>query len=308
MVLLKKGEISVIIPTLNEEEGLGSTIDSIPKEIENIPVNIYVIDGCSKDRTIEIAKSKGVIVFNQKTKGKGAAILEFINQIPGSIIVLVDGDATYEGSELQTLVLPIINDEKDMVVSTRFDKMETGAMSGFNKTGNLMFRKLLSIYGIKIMDMLSGYRAFKKEMFLDLSLDNVSFEIETYLTSEAIRHKWRILEIPLPYYKRKGLTKLNPIRDGWLILRAITTMLIRLKPVQFFSSISALMIIASIYPTALVIYEKLTYGEILHQPSVVLSAFLIIMAVQFFFFGVMMQVQLNTMDHIERLLINHKKD
>ncbi|MBI2079684.1 glycosyltransferase [Candidatus Micrarchaeota archaeon] len=288
--------VAVVIPTLNEEQGIEVTINSIPKEVSNLPVFIYVIDGGSTDKTIEITKKTGVTTFHQTTRGKGAAILEFIGQIEPEIIVLIDGDSTYEGKELQKLVGPILEEKADMVVSTRFEKMESGAMSSFNKFGNWIFRTILGTYGIKIEDMLSGYRSFRKSKFLELALGNVSFEIETYLTSEAIRHRWKILEIPLPYYKRKGKTKLNPIRDGWLILRAIVTMLIRLKPVPFFSSISILLLLLSIYPTALVTYEKFVFGEIEHQPSVVLAAFLIIMAVQFFFFGVMMHLQLSSMD------------
>ncbi|MBI5051597.1 glycosyltransferase, partial [Candidatus Micrarchaeota archaeon] len=244
----------------------------------------------------------GANIFYQETKGKGSAILENIHQIPAEVVVLIDGDGTYEGPALEQLVEPILKLRADMVVSTRFEKMEPGAMSPFNKFGNWTFRTILGTYGIKIQDMLSGYRSFRKSKFMDLALDNVSFEIETYLTSEALRHKWRILEIPLPYYRRKGKTKLNPLRDGWLILRAIVTMLIRLKPLPFFSSLSAVLLLLSIYPSALVIYEKIAFGEIEHQASVTLAAFLILTAAQFFFFGVRMQLQLASMDHLERLI------
>src|SRR5437867_13251114 len=90
--------VSVIIPTLNEEEGIKQTISAIPKEKlsdQGYDLQILVVDGCSTDLTRDVAESLGANVISEKRKGYGRAYKTGFREARGDIIVTLDGDGTY---------------------------------------------------------------------------------------------------------------------------------------------------------------------------------------------------------------------
>lgn len=281
-----KKEICVVIPTLNEENGIVDTIRKIPKKIGDWPVNILVIDGHSKDKTIELAKKEGAKVATQRGKGKGIAMIEAINMVDSEILVYVDGDNTYDVANLEKLAMPIIKDEYDMVVASRIEDMEKGAITSFNKLGNIFFNLVTRlVYRENIRDMLSGFRAIRTERLRGLSLTSIGFEIETELTVQALENNYRIKEIPLHYKRRSGNTKLNPIRDGYYILRTLLFMIWGTKPLRFFGFIG---------------FISLASGLIVAlRASLLLGGFLVILGVQLISFGVLADMNLKNNKRLE---------
>ncbi len=295
-----KDDIYVIIPTLNEEKGIKKVIDKIPKKIENKSVSILVIDANSTDNTVKIAKKCGAKVIMQEGVGKGSAIQEALEKIDSKVVVIIDGDDTYSAEKMSKLVKPILDNKADMVVGTRLKYREKGSISRFNIIGNKIFSFFVKkLFKKEITDMLSGYRAFSKKKLDKIILLSNKFEIETELTIEAIRNNFRILEVPIFYKKRAGKTKLHPVRDGLLIFKTIISLLRDTKPMYFFGILGGLFLLVSLWPLSLILYEKIVYGHVIHMPSVVLAAFLILLGIQIIILGLLADMNLKNNKRME---------
>lgn len=204
-------EVSVIIPTKDEEKAIAQVIHDIPKEYE-----IIVIDK-SKDRTAEIAKKEGAKVIIQKTDGKGNAMKEAAKAAKGDIIVFVDGDGTYDIPSIKKLVSKI--NGADAVYGVRIP--EKGAMSLSHKFGNFMLKSLATVMYQKTSDLLTGFIAIKKDVFNSLNLESEGFAVETELFIKLSKNDYKIAEVNTPYYKRIGESVLNTFGDGWVVLKTL---------------------------------------------------------------------------------------
>lgn len=288
--------VCILIPTLNEEENIGEVIDGFIKEGFN---NILVIDGNSVDNTREVAKSKGAKVIVQSGKGKGQAIKEAFNIIDDDIVVIVDGDGTYLPSEAKYLIKPIKNDLADHVVGNRFAKFEKGAFTRLNLIGNKILNLFFRLsYGVELHDILSGYRALKREVYKSVELRKTGFEVETELTVETLAKGFRILEVPITYKKRGGKTKLNPIKDGFKIASTIYDLIKRYSPARYFYFMGTVLILAGFL---IGIYVTLDwFKHITHSLLAVLTALLIISGLQILIFGMISEFVVKTNAEIRR--------
>lgn len=302
-----KTQVCVLIPTLNEGEGIAQVVSQVPKRICGMKTTVVVIDANSKDGTAENARKAGATVLMQKTKGKGAALQEALRQIECKILVLVDGDGTYDIESMDELVKPIADNQADMVVGTRTQR-SSGSITPFNTIGNTVFNTLTSLfYGKKINDMLSGYRAIRMEDMRSMNLVAKHFEVETEITIEALNNNLRILEKPMLYKNRVGKTKLHPIRDGLRIFKTLLLLTRDTKPLYFFGIISFAFFLVSLWPVSLVISEKLATGNVQHIASVILAAFLLLLSVQTFMFGLLADMILSQNQRTQALLKREKK-
>jgi dolichol-phosphate hexosyltransferase len=287
-----KLKVQVIIPTLNEEHTIKQTIDDIrscvtsQKQRTCMDLSILVIDGGSTDPTIDICFSENVKTIKQKGKGKGSAMRQAVERLSpdaADVVLFIDGDDTYCPSELGKLVEPLITDEADMVVGSRFlGTKEKRSISTLNIIGNKIFNKTINFsMGSSITDSLSGFRAFNMKVLKELVLFSDSFEIEVEMTVEALSKGYRVLEVPIHYKARRKQsdTKLNPINDGIKIARTLIFILMNVNPLKFFGILSLGFFGVSLWPISQVLYEKMFHGQIVSIPAVVLSALLIITAI-----------------------------
>ena len=218
--MLSGKSITCLIPTLNEAPTVGEVIQKAKHYVDRV----IVVDGHSSDNTSEVAMKCGVEVLPQEGKGKGMALRTAFSKIDGGIYVTIDGDATYDASEIYSLVLPIIKGEADMVVGSRLDgKMEEGSITGFHQFGNHAFNAMINILnGSRITDSQSGFRAIDGMWVRSLGLDTEGFEIETEITIRAIRKGMRVKEVPITYRKRNGTrSKLSGVGAGYRIFKTI---------------------------------------------------------------------------------------
>jgi len=272
-------DVCILIPTLNEEETIGEIIREFKSEGFE---NIFVIDGNSTDSTRDIATREGARVEVQRGKGKGTAVKQAFELIENEIIVMIDGDGTYSPSEVRKLVDPIFNDEADHVIGNRF--AYGGAFTKLHRIGNRVLNKIFGFgYGVKLNDILSGYRALTREAVEKLNIQSKGFEIETELVIESIKKGVRIKEVPITYKKRRGKSKLNFARDGSRIAYTQYVLAKTHNPIFYFGIIGALLIAIGILTGIYVTMEWVT--GITHVPLTVLTALLIISGVQFFIFG-----------------------
>jgi len=152
--------ITVILPTINEEKGVGKTIDSIKKDIfkqKNWNLEIVIVDGDSKDKTQEIARSKGAKVIVEKRKGYGRAYKTGMPQASGDIIVTGDADATYPFDKIHNYIQQLIDEDLDFITTDRFAELGHGSMSAKHYLGNTILATVLRVlYIINIRDSQSG--------------------------------------------------------------------------------------------------------------------------------------------------------
>jgi glycosyltransferase involved in cell wall biosynthesis len=211
------------MPTLNEEKGIGKTIDSNNKEFfkkNKWELEIIIVDGDSKDKTQEIAKKKGAKIIIEKRKGYGRAYKTGISQVTGDIIVTGDGDATYPFDKIHEYIQILLDENLDFITTDRFAELKHGSMSVKHAFGNIMLASALRIlFLINIRDSQSGMWIFKKEALdkiqpLEDFNDGMPFSEEIKIemfTSKHIKSK----EIPSTLYARKGAVKLESFKDGW---------------------------------------------------------------------------------------------
>ena len=306
IIFSKNTKIEIIIPTLNEDRTLGDLIKDIQSSALQVDLSILVIDGGSTDRTMDICKRENVKYILQK--GKGSAMREAVEQSDADIVVFIDGDGTYSASDLESMLEPLLSDQADMVVGSRIlEKREKGSISAFNTIGNNLFNRTIN-FAMKsaITDSLSGYRALYKKTFKDLVLFSDSFEIEVEMTVEALAKAYRVVEIPISYGLRKGSrTKLDPIGDGIKIGRTLLFILTNVNPLKFFGIISLAFFVAGLYPGILVLYEKITTGNIISMPSVVFSSLLFVTGTISIVVGMVSELVVRSRRRLE-YLINRK--
>jgi dolichol-phosphate mannosyltransferase len=272
-------EVCILIPTLNEE----ATIGGIIREFKhNGFEHILVIDCNSIDATREIAQREGARVEVQRGKGKGTAVRQGFEHIGEEIIVIIDGDGTYLPSEVNRLLDPIITNEADHVIGNRFGF--GGAFSRSHRVGNWILNKVFGLgYGVKLNDMLSGYRALTKDSLKKMNLRKEGFEIETEMVVESVKRGIRIKEVPIRYEKRRGVSKLNFIRDGLRILYTLYVLARMYNPMFYFGIIGTLFIAIGIFSGFYVVIEW--YRGITHVLLTVFTSLMIISGIQFLMFG-----------------------
>ena len=206
-------KVSVVIPTLNEEESIGHVLDKIPRD-SRYEWEIIIVDGDSKDRTREIAREKGAKVIVEKRRGYGRAYKTGFAAATGDIIVTLDGDDTYPAEKIPELVDYLLKNDLDFISCERFSKMQKGAMSTTHKFGNWVLTITTRIlFGVKIKDSQSGMWIFRRRILKDLNLTSDGMPFSEEIKIEAWR-RFRCEEVPIEYRERKGEVKLNTWRDG----------------------------------------------------------------------------------------------
>ncbi|MCS7144604.1 MAG: S-layer glycoprotein N-glycosyltransferase AglJ [Archaeoglobaceae archaeon] len=271
---------TIVVPTLNEEKGIGGVVADFKK----LGFEVLVVDGGSKDRTREIAQQNGAKVILQTGKGKGNAVSDAFKLLDSDIVVLVDGDGSYPPEEVHKLLEPIENGTSDHVIGNRFHSYEKGAFTRLNLIGNKILNFFFRFaYGVNLNDILSGYRALRREVYKNIEIKKSGFEVEVELTVETLAKGFRISEVPISYRKREGETKLKPIRDGFRIGRSIYGMLKRYSPARYIYLLGAIFVFLGLITGSYVVYGWLK--GVTHILLAILTTMFILMGVQFFVFG-----------------------
>lgn len=279
-------EVCILIPTLDEATTIGEVIEGF--QVEGF-WNILVVDGGSTDETREIAEAQGADVIIQSGRGKGQAVREAVEHIEAEYILMVDGDGTYRPSDAPRLLEPVRNGSADHVIGNRFADMAEGAMTWLNRIGNrLINRAFAVVHGRQLKDILSGYRAFRKDSFEEIDPSVDGFGIETELSVGCIKRNQRTTVVPIHYGPRPdgSSTNLHPIRDGGIILLTLYRLARTNNPMFYFGSAGALSSIVGLFFGFFVGYRWFVHG-VSHEVLALLSAFGLIFGVQLLMFGLL---------------------
>ena len=220
-------EVSVVVPTKNEEASIGTCIEKIQRVFteHHIDGEIVVADN-STDRTPEIAKRLGARVVVPDEHGYGNAYRFGFEQTSGDYIVMGDGDNTYDFMDIPGLLEPLKRGEADLVMGSRFKgEIKKGAMPWHHQyIGNPFLTWIFNrAHGSNISDTHSGFRAFTRGAYEKIRTDlkTTGMEFASEMLEVSIMKNLRIAEVPITYYPRVGESTLHSLPDGWRHLKHI---------------------------------------------------------------------------------------
>jgi len=284
--LNKNYDLAIVIPTLNEEKGLESTIKSIKTSLDGkFSYIVVVVDGQSTDRTVQIAKSMGALVIQQRRRGYGDALqagFYYVDTKLNSLVtVMLDADGTYEPKDIVKMIEIIQNGKADFVIGNRFANMDKHAMPKINKIGNKILsaiaRKML---GTSVSDSQCGLRAFRSDLANIFYTTSMGMPFATEMLVATKTFQIKIKEIPTSYHERIGETKLTPLQDGSRIFSTIIRLMRDTRPLALFSIIGLVLIGIGIglgYDVVSIYFET---GIVKKIPTAILTTLLIILGVQ----------------------------
>jgi len=223
--------VSVVIPTLNEAGTIREILTTIHKEVA-YPKEIIVVDGNSTDGTKEIVKDTNFCrLIVESRRGYGLALRTGMNHAKGNVVVMVDGDGTYDVRHINMLLDKLVEKDADLCMATRmYDPKK--AMGFMNFVGNKVITFCFDLlYGEFLSDTQSGFRAISRDAIdrVDFHEDDMSFATEMLV--KFAKEDFKMVEVPSTYKSRKyGRTKLRKFKSG---IEIFTTMLKGLMHKEF---------------------------------------------------------------------------
>jgi len=211
----------VIIPCLNEEQGIEKVLRRMPEFVDQV----IVVDNGSTDRTSDVARTLGAEVIREDVRGYGRAYKTGFSQATGDIIVTLDGDHSYPPDAISYLIEAFLHLEVDFLNASRFPVRDKHAMSFKHKFGNFVLSVAMSLLFFRwVADSQSGMWVFRRSILKEMRLESDGMAFSEEIKIEALMSsKVRFEEIPVQYSSRLGEIKLNPWRDGfhnlWFLLR-----------------------------------------------------------------------------------------
>ena len=211
--MYKSQKITVIIPCLNEEQGIELVLRRIPEFVDQV----IVVDNGSTDRTSQVAKSLGAEVIREPVRGYGRAYKKGFANATGDLIVTLDGDHSYPPDAISYLIEAFLHLQVDFLNASRFPVRDAKAMSLKHKFGNLVLSLAMSLlYFQWVSDSQSGMWVFRRLILNEMTLESDGMAFSEEIKIEALRNsRIRFVEISIQYSSRLGEIKLNPWRDGF---------------------------------------------------------------------------------------------
>jgi dolichol-phosphate mannosyltransferase len=195
--------ISVIVPARNE----AANIARVLTEAQTYADELIVVDGRSKDSTVEIAEKIGARILTDNGKGKGAAVRLAGAAATGDILVFIDADWSHSPGDIPRLLEPLINGDADHVSGSRMLGGSDELFSSIPEFIRLLGSEIITLtiggrYGIRLTDSQNGFRAIRRDVFLALDLNENITTIEQEMVVETLRRGFRLIEVPTHEFKR----------------------------------------------------------------------------------------------------------
>lgn len=297
--------IAIILPAYNEASTIAQTMRSFYHTLPD--AELIVVNNNSGDDTARIAQQTllelGAYgkVLNESRQGKGNAVRRAFLEVEADIYVMADADLTYPADRIHDLIRPIAEGRADMVVGDRhsgghYAAENKRALHGF---GNRLVQNLVNrLFNARLVDIMSGYRAFSRAFVKTYPILVEGFQIETDVTLHALNRRMRIMEIPVEYKDRPegSFSKLNTLSDGFRVLFTIVKILRHYRPLAFFTVLSMLFCIVGLISGMPVLDEWMQMRYIARVPLAVLAASLEIIAVVLLAVGII----LDSLSHHEQ--------
>lgn len=302
-------KIAVLIPCYNESKTIEKVVTDFKRELPE--ATIYVYDNNSTDGTDKIAEAAGAVVRYEYQQGKGNVIRRMFRDIDAECYIMTDGDDTYPAEYAREMADKVLYRNVDMVVgdrlsSTYFEENKRP----FHNFGNSIVRNSInSLFKSDIKDIMTGYRAFSYMFVKTFPVLSKGFEIETEMSIHAVDKNLFVENVVIDYRDRPegSESKLNTYSDGFKVLKTIFRLFKNYKPMQFFSLLALVLAIISVAFFAPVFVTFLKTGVVDKMPTLIVSGFTMLAAIQSLFSGLILTTitQKNRQD-FEMQLMNMK--
>jgi glycosyltransferase involved in cell wall biosynthesis len=273
--------VSVIVPCHNEEATIADVVTGFLKVLPR--ARVIVADNVSTDATAEQARSAGAEVVKVPIPGKGRAVRRLFEQCRSEVVIMVDGDATYDPSVAPRLVHLIACEGFDLVNVKRIDD---GGVSATYRAGHRLGNRVLTglqrrLTGVQMEDMLSGYKAMSRRFVTSLPVRSRRFQLEMEIAAHTAAMDFGYCEIPARYGARPegSESKLSTYRDGASILRMSLRLYRDVYPFSAFLFLSLPWFAASIALLVRPLSDYISTGLVPSYPSLIaaVAAFIVAM-------------------------------
>ncbi len=283
-------KIAVLIPCYNEEK----TVEKVVRDFRAVlpEAVIYVYDNNSSDRTVELAEAAGAVVRHEYSQGKGNVLRRMFREIDAECYILVDGDDTYPADSAPEMCRLVLEHQADMVVGDRLSSTYfTENKRPFHNFGNSLVRLSINcLFGAKIQDIMTGYRAFSFEFVKTFPVLSKGFEIDTEMSIHAVQRNMQVENVVIEYRDRPegSVSKLNTYSDGAKVLGTILKLYKNYRPFGFFTAIAAVLALISLLFMVPVLTEYFVTGLVPRFPTLIVCGFVMVAALMLFVAGVIL--------------------
>lgn len=281
--------IAGLVPCFNEELTIGKVISDFKSIVPE--AKIYIYDNNSTDKTAEIAESSGAIVIKEKRQGKGYVVQSMFNKVDADIYIMVDGDDTYDLSQVNKMISMVIDDEADMVVGTRLETFTEKSFRPFHTFGNKLVKSLINkLFRTNLKDIMSGFRVMSRAFVKNINIMASGFEVETEMTIKALKYGFMIKELDIKYKERPAgsFSKLNTLKDGSRVIKTIFIIFKDYRPLLFFSMVALFFLLISLCSGYVVVDEFVKTRYITHVPLAIFASGTMILAIISFVTGIIL--------------------
>lgn len=283
-------KIAVLIPCYNESKTIEKVVTDFKRELPE--ATVYVYDNNSTDGTDKIAEAAGAVVRYEYQQGKGNVIRRMFRDIDAECYIMTDGDDTYPAEYAREMADKVLYRNVDMVVgdrlsSTYFEENKRP----FHNFGNSIVRNSInSLFKSDIKDIMTGYRAFSYMFVKTFPVLSKGFEIETEMSIHAVDKNLFVENVVIDYRDRPegSESKLNTYSDGFKVLKTIFRLFKNYKPMQFFSLLALVLAVISVAFFAPVFVTFLKTGVVDKMPTLIVSGFTMLAAIQSLFSGLIL--------------------
>ena len=281
-------EVAVVIPCFNEEATIAKVVADFRAALPDAV--IYVYDNNSTDGTALAAIAAGAIVRGERLQGKGHVVRRMFADVDADVLILVDGDDTYDASAAPMMVRRLRDRQLDMVTAVRATgtgpggQGRTGSEDAYrlgHQIGNAALTGIVRwVFGTGVSDLLSGYRVFSHRFARSFPALAPGFETETEFTVHALALHMPIEEVQTAYRGRPpgSRSKLNTARDGLRILCSILGLIQRERPLPWYTALAMLFLSGGLGLGFPVVIEFLRTGLVPRFPTAMLATGLTLLA------------------------------
>ena len=283
-------EIAVLIPCYNEAATVAKVVADYRAALPG--ATIYVYDNNSTDGTGALAAGAGAVVRREAQQGKGNVLRRMFREVDARCYLLVDGDDTYPADAAPKMVAAVLEHGADMVVGDRLSSTYfTENKRPFHNFGNSLVRFSINrLFGSRIQDIMTGYRAFSFLFAKTFPVLSRGFEIETEMSIHAVERNMQIENVVVEYRDRPAgsESKLNTYSDGAKVLGTILRLYKNYRPFGFFSLLAAMLAVLSAGFMVPVVAEYFRTGLVPRFPTLIVCACGMVAALLLFTVGIVL--------------------
>ncbi len=302
-------KVAILLPCYNEAITIEKVVKDFRAELPD--ADIWVYDNNSSDGSSDLALKAGAMVRRVTQQGKGHVVRRMFQEVEADIYVMVDADDTYPADEVHKLIKPIEDGEADMVNGDRLSStyMTENKRPGHNFGNTLVCTLIRMLWGVRVHDVMTGYRAFSRHFVKSCPVLAQGFEIETEMTLHTIDKRMSLVEVPVQYRDRPegSESKLNTVSDGIRVLKTIFNLFRFYRPEFFFGVIGAVLMVAALGLFIPVLVYYFDVGRVPRQPTLIFSGFLGIASLLSWSVGLILGACKKQSDQMFEIVVSQEK-